>query len=161
MSTTVLWGNKPCTCSRGDSNDTSEAKQVNQTHSLTLDCFERMISRNTLFLDSWPLTTRSFFFVLPAPFTTSAHETDVVFAGTAALLLLRLLARCSLPSSDRPVFLTVWYIVYSEYWKVRQSTPPSWQKRGASRPEENLYPFVFRLARNRLCRRENIIAEAK
>ena len=53
------------------------------------------------------------------------------------------------------------YQVQVLVWKVQQSAPPSWQKKGASRPEENLYLFVFRLARNRLCRRENIIAEAK
>ena len=48
-----------------------------------------------------------------------------------------------------------------QHRKVRQSAPLSWQKKNASRLEENLYPFLFRLARNWLCRRDDLIAEAK
>ena len=48
------------------------------------------------------------------------------------------------------------------YRKVRLSAPLLWQKKNASRSEENLYPFVLsRLARNLWCRRDNIIAEPK
>lgn len=84
-------GLEPYTCSCGDSNlDTSDKNGVNQTHSNTLDCFERMISRNTLSVFLL-LATRFSTFVLATPFTTSAQDTDAVFlvrTGTGVLPLI-------------------------------------------------------------------------
>ena len=67
-----------------------KGKQVNQTRSLSLDCFERMISRNTPFL-VFMLASRS---VAVVPYalllTMSAHETDVVFPVPAMVVVLLL-----------------------------------------------------------------------
>jgi hypothetical protein len=70
------------------------------------NCFERMISRNTLFLISL-LTTRFFTFVLVAPFTTSAQDMGDIIPLCIAPRALSLVWLSIILSSDCLVISTL------------------------------------------------------